>query len=172
LQAEEVYLRAMQRLLNVNRWNAFNSSDSGKYQLMTIQGGSKLQNAAEGDFILYKTGSNGNVTEEWFRIERIITKLHVHDRSCSIILRPVQVSGSAEQTTYSFSTDATVTISVQLSNQEVSVGAFAKTSETRKPVATDNGGVYSMIKGALAKVFSFGGPARTRWTALAEGLLA
>src|SRR4051812_30455271 len=74
-QAEQLYLSALQRLMNVNGWNVLTGADSDQYQLLNLSARAKAHSAEEGDFIRVKPAEAmaAEHDDEGLRTKRVIT---------------------------------------------------------------------------------------------------
>jgi hypothetical protein len=165
-QAEQLYLSALQRLLNVNGWNALTGSDSDQYQLLSSLATPKEGNAQEGDFIKIKAGDAGNGETEVLRVERVITKLLDHNRSVSLLTRPVRITRLSDRIEYVVGHKTDYTFVVQLQEVVVSSGIYVK---DESPV--EDQGIYNKITHSLKALFAWTPLYKTKWHALMEGIL-
>ncbi|HLP51001.1 MAG TPA: hypothetical protein VK154_08980 [Chitinophagales bacterium] len=156
-EAEPFYFNAMQWLLDVNGWTALTGASGGTYHLFTALGLPKLTSVEEYDFIRYsRLNLRGEPEgEQWYRVERIITKMHGHDRSIALLLRPTNVTRRGTAITYSFVTEEHHTLILQLNHTEVIAGMYTKDTERAQTNISSGTGVYSKIRHALRDVFAW-----------------
>jgi hypothetical protein len=165
-QAEQLYLSALQRLLNVNGWNALAGADTDQYQLLSSLGTPKEGSALEGDFIKAKAENDSNVEGEVLRIERIITKLLDHNRSITLMTKPVHIKRLPDRLEYVVAHSTTYTFIVQLQETVVTSGIYVKDESPK-----EEEGIYNQISNSVKALFAWTPLFKTKWHALMEGLI-
>lgn len=155
-EAEPFYFNAMQWLLDVNGWTALTGAAGGTYHLFTAQGLPKLTTVEEYDFIRHtRLNQKGQAEgEQWYRVERIVTKMHGHTRSIALLIRPTTVSKQGIAITYSFATEEHHTLLLQLNHRDVIAGIYTQGKERDNKDTPSGTGVYSKIRHALRDVFA------------------
>lgn len=173
-EAEEFYLYLMPLLLNVNGWTSLTNAAGGKYHLFNPQAAPKTGSAAEDDFIRFShTNANPEMGggEQWYRIERIITKLHNNDRSTALVIRPTKVKIGTSNVTYSFDSEVNHTLLLQLNQATVAAGVYTKNEEPATTITTDTPGLYDKIRNAFGSIFNWANLPKNQWAVLMESLL-
>jgi hypothetical protein len=167
-QAEQLYLSALQRLVNVNGWNALTGAASDQYQLLNLSARPKTAFAEEGDFVRVKLAdAKPDDDDEVLRIDRVITKLLGHNRSVSLVTKAVRIKRFPDSIQYVTGSNTTYTFVLQLDNNIVSAGIYVKDESAEQ----DNSGLYDKLTHALKELFAWTPPFKTQWHALIEALL-
>ncbi len=169
-EAEQCYLRAMQRLEDVYSWNQLAELSPERFSLLGSDAKVKYTSMEEKDFICIKfternEQSNG---EDVLHVERIVTRLLGHKRSISVTTIPVRLiitTNSIERVIYN---EVSYTFVVQLDETLVTAALYIRNENPEKKYHSTP---YNKVLGSLKALFGSDIPFKKEWSTLLESLL-
>ncbi len=171
--AEDMFLLAKERLLNVNEWKKLIDGTSAEFQLTDINGTPLNRNAHVGDDICIDIPGPGNVagnSKDWVKVEEIVYDDYPDENGemISIRLRPISAPVNKNESTAHFFKD-TATSTIQIKRWGKIVAAYYYGRNEVPNTQTDN--VLDTVRNIAVAATAIAAFSSIQWTNLLEGLL-
>lgn len=162
-----LFLRAIDRLLSVNNWQALSNSALSAFQLTDANGSVVHREAREHDFFKIKIPGPGNASGDgydWVKVELIKNNMN----NVTMRVRPVANPFHPEKgTAHFFQNDATSTFSVFRRGRIVTAGVYGRNEIPNVKSPT----ILNKIRNATIAMGAFAGASRIQWESLIQGIL-
>ena len=172
--AKALFLKAKERLLNINNWSEYAGAASAKFTLTDAEGAPLDTKPEKDNLFKIEIPAPGNKSGEgfdWVRIEAV-EEMEDEQNNYEFVAIKVRPCSSPlndlPQVAHFFSEESTSSFVVQRKNQEVIAAVFGR-NEKPNPQSE---GVMNYIRNALVAVGAITGVANIQWKSLVKGLLA
>ncbi|RYE25439.1 MAG: hypothetical protein EOP51_04155 [Sphingobacteriales bacterium] len=171
--AEDMFLLAKERLLNVNEWKNIIDGNSAEFQLCDHHGHPLLRHAHLGDYVKIDLPGPGPLSggnSDWVHIEKVIYDDYPDENgeTISIQLRPTSAPDKPNNETAHFFTDAS-TSTIQIKRWGKIVAAYYHGRNELPNTETDN--VFDKVRNLAVATTAIVALSSVQWTNLLDGLL-
>jgi hypothetical protein len=172
-EAREVFRKAVDRLMDVNRWEDLCGTASANFELTDNQGKEVARNAVEGDYFKIDIPGPGSVEGkgyDWVRIEKIEENIDCEkdNESIAIRVRPApNPTTPGNEVAHFFNEHATSTFVIEREGNSVKAGIYGR---NEKP----NNGLRNLVdklRNTLTSLGAISGMSSLQWQKLSKGLI-
>jgi hypothetical protein len=174
-QAKELFIKAKQRLLDINSWHTFAGAGSATFRLTDEKGDGVSRPPQKGDLICIDIPGPGPAAgdgDDWVEIEAIDDSSDPSSttESIAIRVRPAPNPATASNDTAHFYTSAaTSSFVVQREGNKVFA---AEHGRNEVPNTSEAGKVIDKARNTAVALGAMAGMSEIQWKALVKGLLA
>lgn len=175
-EAEEDFLDAKDRLLNVNSWHTLTTPTLARFTLCDLRGSAVARSARLGDFIRIAIPGPGHThtedgdEDDWVRIEALAyDDFPDEDRErVALQVRPAASPlAPAVIPQHFFSAEATSTFSIERKGTEIIAGYWGRNEVPN----TQGDGILDTVRNVAVAIGGMLGLSDVQWKALVRGLL-
>jgi hypothetical protein len=170
-EADKLFSKAAQRLLDVNNWDRVCGPLSAKFSLMDASGSPVQRRPQQGDYFRINVPGPGPKAGEgfdWVQVEKIEERKNEDDALLAIRVRPAASPLNADRDiAHFFNENATSTFSVQRSGNAVVASVHGRNEEPN----TDTSRTVDKVRNAVVGGGASAGLSKPQWKSLVSGLL-
>lgn len=172
VEAECLFEKAKQNLLDVNRWQELAGPATAKFTIVNKNNKEIKGLAEEGNFlrisipVIPKTETGEGF--DWVKIEKIEEKKSKGYRFVGMRVRPSEPPFEKHEVAHFFSADATSTFCVERKGNKVKAAVYGR---NEKPNTKTAFGVLTILRNLLIALGAMMGFNKPQWKSLVKGLL-
>jgi hypothetical protein len=170
-KAQDFYLIARDRLLQINQWHELSGESSAEFSLTDENGNKVNRLPRNGDYFridIPGPGSPNGEDDDWVRIEAIEENKDVNDQWTAIRVRPAPSPVNEDKdVAHFFSDTATSTFIVRRENNKVIAGVYGR-NEKPNMKADD---FKDKVRNAAIALGAMVGISKIQWKNLVKGIV-
>ena len=173
-EAQDIYTRACERLLNINTWHKLSGTGSADFKLVEKDGNEVYRLAKENDYFKIDIPGPGSVTGQgydWVKVEKIeeVSDTEQDRQQFSIRVRPSSnPTNIKDDVAHFLSDEATSTFIISRDKNIVTAGVFGRNETPNKNVEK----IVDKIRNIIVGSGALAGASKIQWKSLVKGLLA
>lgn len=170
--AKQLFEKASNNLLNVNKWQQLAGSVSASFELIDEQGKKVYRAAEKGDYFRINIPAPGNESGhgyDWVQVEKIDKQLAVPGNQYIIMqVRPAQHPTEQQpDSSHFFTSDATSSFCVEKRGKSVTAAVHGRNEKPN----THTGGLLNRFRNFIIGFLAMLGMNKPQWKALVKGIL-